>query len=205
MFKKIFIRGMMAVIPIALTIAIIIWLFTFLERIFGWPIKALIGPEYYFPGLGIIVALILIYILGAILNFWLMQKIYRVVDKIFSRIPLIKTLYSSICDFMNFFRSQEKQKQDQVVMIEISHFRFLGLVTRHSFDDLPQGIGTSNDVAVFIPMSYQIGGFTVMVPHDKVQKIDMSFEEAMRFVVTAGVLVPKENENKPTNDIAKLD
>jgi uncharacterized membrane protein len=63
----------------------------------------------------------------------------------------------------------------------------MGLVTRDSFADLPEGIGDETTVAVYLPMSYQLGGFTAMVPKDRIQPVDLKVDEAMQFVLTAGV------------------
>ena len=65
--------------------------------------------------------------------------------------------------------------------------RLIGFITRDEFGELPPGIRDDDTLAVYFPMSYQIGGFTMMVPRLAVQPIDMSIEQAMRFVVTAGM------------------
>ena len=184
---KIFMRGLIAVAPIALTAAILIWLFSFLEATFRGPIEDMIGSRYYFPGLGIIVALVFIFLVGLIINTWLIQRIYDWGEKLLTRIPLVKTLYGSITDLMSFFHTGDKEKKKgRVVTIELAGTRLVGLVTREDFEGLPEGVGKNDEVAVFLPMSYQIGGYTVMVPKSMIKPISMSVEEGMRFVVTAG-------------------
>ena len=63
----------------------------------------------------------------------------------------------------------------------------VGLVTRSDFSDLPPGIGEEGEIAVYLPMSYQIGGFTVIVPRSAVRKVDISTHRAMGFIVTGGM------------------
>ncbi len=184
---KIFLRGLLAITPVAVTVALLIWIFWILENAFSVPIRALIGP-YYFPGLGIIVALIFIFIVGIIINNWLIQKIYQFNDKVIRKIPLIKTIYNSISDVVNFFNSDSKQTLNRVVMLDLNGWRILGFVTREGFEDLPEGIGDDHEVAVYIPFSYQIGGFTFMVPKANLKEVNISVEEAMRFAITAGIL-----------------
>jgi uncharacterized membrane protein len=65
--------------------------------------------------------------------------------------------------------------------------RLMGFLTRGEWDDVPEGIGDDDRVAVFLPMSYQLGGFTTIVPRSAVTPIDMSIEDAMTFCLTAGV------------------
>lgn len=202
---KIFKRGLIAVAPLALTLALLLWFFNMIEGIFSIPLKAMIG-DYYFSGLGILVALVLIFIVGIIINNWLIQRCSKAIDALFTRIPLVKTLYNSIGEMMSYFNSKENQNQGQVVSIEIAGSKMIGLVTRDSFDDLPGGIGGEEEIAVFLPMSYQIGGYTIVVPRSRVQKLSMTVEQGMRFAVTAGVLAqPKksvkgvsQNPKKPT-------
>ena len=70
---KIFKRGLLAIAPLALTLALILWFFNTVEGIFSVPLKALVG-KYYFSGLGILVALVLIFLVGTIINNWIIQK-----------------------------------------------------------------------------------------------------------------------------------
>ena len=186
--KKIFLRGLLALTPIALTVAIVSWLFGVLENTFSIPLKELVGNKYYFKGLGILVALLVIFIVGVLINTFLIQKIYAWGERVVAKIPLIKTIYNSISDLLSFFQTDKSFKGGKVVSFEWMGLRLLGLVTREDFHDLPEGIGEEGEVAVFVPFGYQIGGFTVMVPKNTVKYIDMSVEDGMRFLITAGML-----------------
>jgi uncharacterized membrane protein len=66
----------------------------------------------------------------------------------------------------------------------------MGFVTRDDLAGLPPGMGEPGMIMVYMPMSYQVGGYTALVPRASVQPVDMSFEEAMRFTLTAGLSVP---------------
>ena len=74
-----------------------------------------------------------------------------------------------------------------MVTVLDENVRLMGLVTRETFDDLPDGIGDEQTVAVYLPMSYQLGGFTVMVPRSKIRPVEMKVDEALQFLLTAGV------------------
>ncbi len=193
MLRKTFFRGFMAVLPIAITAALLIWFFDLIENNLGFLIKKIIGQAYYFPGLGIIVGLILVFIIGMVMNAWIVRKLYDIGEGWLQKIPLIKSLYGSVRDLMGFFG---QKTEGRVVMVSVMGVRVLGLVTREVFDGLPLGIGADNEIAVYLPMSYQIGGFTVMIPRSQVQPINMSVEGAMRFAVTAGMLTPGSNTPK---------
>ncbi|MCH9613093.1 MAG: hypothetical protein S4CHLAM102_15970 [Chlamydiia bacterium] len=186
MIGRIFLRGLVGVAPIALTIALIVWLFEFLERIFAPPIKAIIGAGNYFPGLGVIVAVIIIFAFGILLNLWIVKHLHALFERIFRKIPLVKTLFNSISELMSFFRKDDSKKNNQVVIVTYKQFSFLGLITREEFDGQIAQLGGDEDVAVFIPMSYQIGGFTTICKRSEVKPIDMPVDQALRFSMTAG-------------------
>ena len=119
---------------------------------------------------------------------------YALGEKILKRIPLVKTLYGSVCDIMSFFNVKGGSQHDKVVTLDYQGMRLVGLITRENFSDLPSGIGKEDEIAVFLPFSYQIGGFTVMMPRSKVTPIDMTIEKGMRFVITAGAPGEQKNE-----------
>lgn len=148
----------------------------------------LVGANHYFTGLGILVALLLIFLIGMAVNSWVMQKISIAGAALLGRIPLIKTLYNSLGEMMGYFRSKGGKKEGKVVIVEILGMKLLGIVMREEFVDAPKGVAEEGDVAVYLPMSYQIGGYTVILPKSKVTAVSMTVEEGMRFAVTAGVL-----------------
>ncbi|MCH9632473.1 MAG: hypothetical protein S4CHLAM6_08090 [Chlamydiae bacterium] len=187
MIKKVFVRGLFTITPIAITIAIVIWLFDTVDNFFSQLFIDVFGPKYYFPGLGFLLAIIVIFIIGVLMSNWLVKKAHELFEKIMNKMPLVKTIYQSMVDLISFFKSDNKSKNSSVVVVKFGAVKILGLVSRETFDDLPKGIGVDGEVAVYIPMSYQIGGVTVMVPMSMVEKIDMSLEDGLRFAATAGM------------------
>ena len=196
MLKKIFLRGLLAIAPIAITLAIVIWLYDFIETYFSEIFIDIFGSKYYFPGLGLIIALVLIFLIGILINNWMIKKLYNLFEKLLHKLPLIKTLYRSITDLMSFFKGNNKMSQGRVVMINFMGSKILGLVSRETFDDLPDGIGKEGDIAVYLPMSYQIGGITVILPRTEVHSVDMSIEEGLRFAATAGMPGEQQNDSE---------
>ena len=88
---------------------------------------------------------------------------------------------------MGFFHRDKTQAPNQVVVVELNGLKLLGLVTRQSLADLPPEISEGDRIAVYFPMSYQLGGFTTFVPRTAVRPVAMPMEDAMRFILTAGV------------------
>jgi uncharacterized membrane protein len=181
---KVILRGLLAIAPIAITIILLFWLYNHLEYIFGAPI-AYFFPDAYFPGLGIIIAVVILFFFGLILNHWIAQSIYSWLERWMKKIPLLKTIYTAVTDMMSFFNAGSS-KTGKVVMVDIAGIKMIGLITRETFDDLPEGFASDDEVAVFFPFSYQIGGFTTLVPRSKIKPVDLSVEKGLRFVTTGG-------------------
>ena len=184
---KIFKRGLIAIAPLALTLALVMWLFNTMEALFK-PLMVIIVGTHYFKGLGILVSLVVIFLIGVVINNWVLQKVSTAFETLLKRIPFVKTLYNSIGEMMSYFRSKDNRKEGKVVLVEINGMKLVGIITREDFLDTPKGLAEEGDIAVYLPMSYQIGGYTLILPKTCVKNIPMSMEEGMRFAVTAGVL-----------------
>lgn len=186
MLNKTFIQGLKALAPITLTLVFTIFIFRTIEDFFRFVLIQIMPPEYYFVGLGALIGMTFVFIIGLIVNAWLFQKLYNLGEAILRRIPIIKSLYSGIVDMVRFF-DNEKQNKGRPVFVDTPIGKVIGFVTRESFDDLDDAIESDDEVAVYIPMSYQIGGFTFFMKKSELQKLDLSVEKAMRFVLTAGI------------------
>jgi len=195
--SKIFLTGLAAILPVALTIYILAWLGATAEGLLGGLIKLLLPDCWYLPGLGLVAGVALIFAVGLMLRTWVMRRLFLWGEGLLNRIPLVKAIYSSIRDLMGFFAGGKGQGFSQVVLVRVgdTDMRVLGFVTRDDFSDLPAGIGGPDTVAVYMPMSYQIGGYTAMLPRSAITPVSMSMQEAMRFVVTGG-MKSKSNDRR---------
>lgn len=184
-----FLTGLAAVLPITVTLYILYWLGSTAESLLGRGLKMLIPSNIYWPGMGVGAGLVLVFLIGVLMKAWLFRQVFCWGEQLVERIPLVKALYGSVRDLMSFFSSSGKKSMRKAVMVTIGNtpLRLIGFITREEFDDLPAGIGGDDHVAVYLPMSFQIGGFTTMVPRSAVQPLDMSIEQAMRFAVTGGM------------------
>ena len=193
---KLFLQGLMAILPIALTIYILYWFAVTAEFLLGGFLRIFIPEKYYVPGMAVFAGFAIILAIGLLLRLWLFRELFSWGEKTLEKLPLVKTLYGSIRDLMSFFDTSKKKDFNKVVMVTIAgtDTRLIGLVTREDFENLPSGIDdkSSESMAVYLPMSYQMGGFTVFVPKKNVTPVDMSIEEAMRFALTAAVSIKKE-------------
>lgn len=193
MFAKIMKRGALALAPITITLAVLIWLFSFLEETFRPPVEYFLG-SHYIPGMGIVLAIVILFIIGALINTWIMEKLVNYWEKLLKRIPLIKTIYFKIQDVFHFLTLSSGKESDKVVKVEFFGTELIGLVTQDQLDE--KKLNTKDHIAVFFPMSYQMGGYMALVPKEKVIPIPMSITEAMEFVIIAGAKVDKGSSAK---------
>lgn len=192
---NILLKGLAAILPIALTLYLIYWLGTSAETLLRQAITAVLPARYYVPGMGLAAGLVLLFFTGLAVNAWIVRRVLGVGEQLLERIPLFKSIYGALRDFMHYFSGvKERTDLKQVVMVTIAEVRMLGFLTAEHIDDIP-GISLPEDVvSVYLPMSYQIGGYTVYIPRDQVEPVDMSIEDAMRRVLTAGLSRSRRRE-----------
>jgi uncharacterized membrane protein len=193
---RIFLTGVLTVVPVVATVYLLFWLFSTAESFLGKPLRWLIPDGYYRDGMGLLIGIGVIFVVGVLMRAYIVRRVFRFSEKILLGVPLIKTIYAALRDFFGMFADQGSSKGIQVVMVNLpgSSMRLIGFVTRDDFSDLPDGIAEPGEVAVYLPMSYQVGGYTVYMPRSQLSAIRMSREQAMRFVLTAG-LKSKSNED----------
>lgn len=175
-----FLRGLITFLPAALTLYALYLLVVWTESI----ARALFSPflgDFYLPGLGILVGVGVILALGFMVSQPITSHMLSWVELPFTRLPVVKSIYSSLKNFADYFSPHEKRVQ-QVVILRMPgmDLAIVGLVTRQDTHDLPAGLAADDRVAVYLPMGYMIGGYTVFVPRSWTEPIEMTVEEAMR-------------------------
>jgi len=184
---RIFATGLLTVLPIIATIYFTVWLLTVLERFFGKQVMFLIPDEWYRTGMGLVVAIVFVFLVGLLMHAILFRRLFGWAEKVLLEIPLVRSVYAALRDLLGLF-ANHKEPALQVVSLTLpGNMRVLGFVTRADFGDAPAGIARPDEVAVYLPMSYQVGGYTVFVPKSACSPVEMSREEAMKFILTAGL------------------
>jgi uncharacterized membrane protein len=180
-----------------LTLAILWWIAAGAERIVGTVIKYALPEGWYLPGMGLVSGLVLIALIGLLSHVLIFQKLFNLGEAIFHRLPLVKTIYTAIKDFIGYLSPETGNAMGKVVMVQLpgQSFQLVGFVTREQFDDLPISPDAEEPVAVYMPMSYQIGGYTLFLPRPCLTPLDMPFEQAMRLVVTGWVTKRRDEDN----------
>jgi uncharacterized membrane protein len=184
---RIFLTGLLTVLPVVVTLYFTVWMLTVLERFFGKQVMFLIPDEWYRTGMGLVVAIVVVFLVGLLMHAILFRRLFGWAEKLLLEIPLVRSVYSAMRDLLGLF-ADHKEPSLQVVSLDLpGNLRVLGFVTRADFSDAPAGIARPDEVAVYLPMSYQVGGYTVFVPKSSLTVVDMSREDAMKFILTAGL------------------
>ena len=193
-----FFRGLITFLPLALTVYVLFLFVAWVERTAMGMIRPILG-DFYLPGLGIALGAALLLALGVLISLPITARLLSWVELPFTNLPVVKSIYSSLKNFADYFSPHEKDAQQVVLLSMPGHeLAIVGLVTRQSLRGLPKGLSDLDDrVAVYLPMGYMIGGYTVFVPREWVQVLDMSVEEAMRSSLTAWMGSAK-NPSDPT-------
>lgn len=188
-----FLTGLAAILPLAITLALLWWLGTTAETMLGGWLQQVLPAALYFPGLGLLTGIGLVFVIGVLLRAYLVQVLFSWLEGWIERIPVVKTVHGIVRDVMGLFSSDLDKKFGDAVIVTLpgSEFRLVGFVTRKDFEGLPGNLGGEDTIAVYLPMSYQIGGYTVMLPRERVDPLELSLEDAMRYTLTAGVSARK--------------
>jgi len=183
--------GLVTVLPLALTVYVIWWVVHTLEE---WLRRALIGlrfvsPEHYWPGLGLVAGFLLLLAVGSLVNAYAGKIILKYWNDFLGRIPFVKTLYGGFRDVVSLLPSGSGEKRDlqRVVLARFGDVRAIGFVTREDVPTVLNSHGGREWVTVYFPMSYAFGGYTVYVPRNHVEPLEISVEDAMRLAITAGL------------------
>jgi len=169
-----FFEGLIVVLPTAATIYFVYLIFIKIDGLFNFKI----------PGIGFLITLGLILVVGFIASNIFTKGITNLLERIFSRLPLVKLIYNSIKDLIEAFVG-DKKKFNKPVLVKATEgdIELLGFITEENLELL----GEKNKVAVYIPQAYNFAGNLIIVPSSSVKRVNAGAEEIMTFIVTGGL------------------
>ena len=187
--QKIFISGLISFLPLAVTIYIVYAGVTIVENLLGNFLRNVLPDNFYIPGFGFLTTMILIFLLGLLLNNLVTAGLLHKLQEMLTEVPLIKVVYSPLRDLMNLFSKNGSNTMQKVVLVQFEGGKeVLGLVTREHFNDVDPNLRINPEkIAVYIPMSYGLGGYTILVHKNQVAPLDIPVEKAMSLALTAWI------------------
>ncbi len=179
------IQGLLTILPLGITLYAIYWLVINIENLSRKTLTNMLSIDWYFPGLGLIVASVFVIVVGLAMNMYGARYLVGIGDRFIQRIPLVKSIYAAISDIITVFNIGKNSDLSAVVSVDMGNgFHQIGFVTGE--DTGKRLYPEDNKVGVYLPMSYQIGGFTMYMDRDRITPLDISIEEAMRITLTGG-------------------
>ena len=190
--RNYFFTGVIVLVPIGFTLYLSKFLINFSTKLVPSGLNPNTYLPYTIPGIEIILTIIFITIIGGLSLSFLGKKFLQLIDDLFKRIPILRTIYSAIGQMTESFRNQEGSKKS-VVLLEYPRKGSwaVGFATKDNTGEIKLKTNL-NLVNVFVPTTPNpTSGFLLMIPKEDLIYLDMTFEEASKFIVSAGTSTPK--------------
>ena len=187
-----FIAGVVVLIPIGITIYLTLFIIKISSKILPKELNPNNYLPYDIPGVEIIISIILITFIGWVSLSFIGKKLLEIFNNILKKIPILRTIYSAFEQMLDIFTKSEKNKKN-VVLVEYPRKGSwaVGFATKENKSEISSK-SKQNLINVFVPTTPNpTSGFLLMFPKEEVIYLDMSFEEASRFIVSAGSAEPK--------------
>jgi uncharacterized membrane protein len=149
----------------------------------------------YIPGIGLLSTIIIITLLGWLSTKFITSKIIKLIDILLERIPVVKTIYSVIKDTVQSFLGEKKSfSKVALVLIPGTEMRSMGFITSDQLEDFYSPL--KDHVAVYVPQTFQVAGFTFLIPKEQVEIIDVKPEDAMKFILSGGMTSTSKEKSR---------
>ena len=182
-----FLTGLVVLLPAIVSVKIFVWFLTSVDDVLKPLLERVLGR--YFFGIGICLSIIIVLVVGMVAKNYFGKKLVRLVERIFDRLPFIRTIYSVVRQLIEPFSSESGKTFSQVVMVEYP------MKGRYALGFLAnEHVGThegDNLVTVFLPTNHLYLGFPVVVPERDVARLDLTVEEAVKTIMSCGIVIPK--------------
>ncbi|WP_109686528.1 DUF502 domain-containing protein [Tumebacillus permanentifrigoris] len=183
---KFFVNGILTIVPIGLVIYVVVQVFEFLDSLLGKTLRKELGDGLYVPGLGILVTIVLITLVGWLTTYWFSVRLIEWMERMLQKIPFVKSLYSIIKETIgSIFGERKSFSQVALITLPNNPMKMLGFVTTENLEAL--GDPLRGHIAVYVPQTFQVAGVTFLVPKEHIEIVDITPEEAMRFILSGGV------------------
>jgi|TARA_B110000027_G_C16018060_1_gene255077 uncharacterized membrane protein len=191
--RNYFVTGVIVLIPIGFTIYLSKFLINLSTNLVPQGLNPNTYLPYAVPGIEIILTIIFITIVGGLSLSFIGKKFLQLIDDLFKKIPILRTIYSAVGQMTDSFRNQDGNKKS-VVLLEYPRKGSwaVGFATKENSGEIKRR-ANQNLINVFVPTTPNpTSGFLLMIPKEDLIYLDMSFEEASKFIVSAGTSKPKD-------------
>ncbi len=179
-----FINGLIILVPLAITIFVVLETLNFTEGVLGKHLP------FYFPGMGIVTLLLVIYLTGWASTYWAARRLIYIGETLLGKIPVVKFIYNSV-KHLSTAVFESNNMFDHVVLVPFHQSQALGFIMADVPQTLKDKLG-DDYVCVFVPWSLNMtSGTNLFVKKSDVTYLDISSESALQYMLTAGAVMPK--------------
>lgn len=182
-----FVRGLLVVLPLSTAIFLVFWTFATVDNALNLSDLLFFNPTngkpMYIPGIGILSVILIVLLSGIIVTYLVTEPIKNWFNKWLNKLPLFKFIFSSVKDFTEAFVGEDKKLNEPVMVEDKNGFKRIGFLTQKNLTSF----ASADEVAVYFPFSYSFAGQVFIVHKDKIQYLDISAAQAMKFIISGGV------------------
>ncbi len=191
-----FINGLIILVPLAITVFVVLETLNFTEGVLGKHLP------FYFPGMGIVTLLLVIYLTGWASGYWAARRLIYIGETLLGKIPVIKFIYNSV-KHLSTAVFESNNMFDHVVLVPFHQSQALGFIMADVPQTLKDKLG-DDYVCVFVPWSLNMtSGTNLFVKKSDVTYLDISSESALQYMLTAGAVMPKRISDMPKAEAKK--
>lgn len=194
--KRWFIYGLLIWVPIAVTVFVVRFLFDLFDKLLGF-VPADYRPEHLWgfgiPGLGLLLAILLLIVTGLLASNLVGRSLVAGLDRLMGRIPFVRSIYGGSKQVAATLLADETRAFRRAALVPFPTARSysIGFITSHRLGEVQEKTG-ADVVSVFVPTTPNpTSGFILLVPREDVTELDMTVEEALKMIVSLGVIVPE--------------
>lgn len=183
-------KGLAIVLPLIITIELLRWLLTTIESALAPVVQLLIPATWYLPGTAILCFVIACAVIGFSSRWAGVNWLWQLPGKVLMKLPGSKQIYGMLQDLIDVIAGKNFS-DGSVVMVKLpsSEIELIGIVTKQGgqAEDRMSSLMQEEQLAVFIPMAYNVGGYTIIVPRSCTRSLDMKPAEALQLVLSGGL------------------
>ncbi|MDP8260596.1 MAG: DUF502 domain-containing protein [Candidatus Gygaella obscura] len=190
--RKHFLTGLLAVVPVFLTIYVLVIIFQFIDNLTGRFINSYIRSQlgFYIPGLGFIIFFIFIFLVGFVANILIGRRMFLFFEKWFKSLPFVNKIYPAFKQIVSFLLQQQESKFKKVVLVEYPRKGIwsIGFLTNDNTQTFLNEVG-KDLVSIFIPSSPgPLTGYVLFFPREELKFLDISVTDALKVIFSGGII-----------------
>jgi uncharacterized membrane protein len=181
-------RGLILLVPVVVTVSFLVWLSRTVDQLLKPIVLLALPPEWYVPGLALVLFLGAALLLGMLTRNVLMRKLGETVEQWVAKTPVIGSIYPIVRQLTDVLSGKDTQQNGKVVLVSLPgvEAQAFGIVMQQGDSAMLDWLPPDCDL-VYLPMSYQLGGYSLVLPRSRLQTLNIKTGEALQMIITGGI------------------